>query len=413
MMIMASEKSKHSDANLAAVRNAKLEGLKCLRCEQFYDLDDKRIDSGFGCVKCLQEGFPVGLRCLYAANTSLFIDHKQTGMHRFANNLPYANFPTLGEGNTALVPIEKFAIDAGVLSVAVKNEGQNPTGSHKDRMSPLAVARAMAMGYSKVIASSSGNAGASLAAYAARSGLSCCIIASDISAPWAEAIQLAGSQLRIVESKERWPLMQRLVQEDGWFPVTNFYAQPIASNPFGIEGYKTVAYEIIEQSGEAMPDFVIVPTCRGDLLFGLYRGFAEAVEAGLASRLPRLIAVEPGKRLEQVLSGSDYRSAFKIDTNNMASIDGGTATYQSMKALQATKGLAVSVNSDDAASAQVEFARNGFHVEMSSAASLAALRKLKVMGRLQPKDRIVLIATSHGYKETSASPLPTASRSCN
>src|SRR6185437_10940274 len=119
------------------------------------------------------------------------------------------------------------------------------------------------------IASSSGNAGASLASYAARAGLDCCIIAApDISAPWAEAIKLAGAELRLVESEERWPLMQRLVQQDGWFPITNFHPQPISSNPFGIEGYKTIAYEIVEQTVETPPTVIVVPTCRGDLLYG-------------------------------------------------------------------------------------------------------------------------------------------------
>jgi threonine synthase len=413
-MNVGSTTKDHIKEEVKPLQNEKLCGLICLRCERIYELDDPHIDSGLGCKKCLQEGFPVGLRCLYQEGITLDFDHRKSGMFRFANNLPFLNFPSIGEGNTPLVQVDKLAAEFGVHTVAIKNEGQNPIGSHKDRMSPLAVARAVSAGYRKVIASSSGNAGASLAAYAARAGIQCCIIAApDISPIWAEAITLAGAELRLVEGKERWPLMEKLVQNEGWFPVTNFHAQPVGSNPFGIEGYKTIAFEILEQAGAAPPTVVVVPTCRGDMLFGIFRGFVEAVESGLISRVPCLVAAEPGKRLELVLTGSDYRSVFPVAANNMTSIDGGTATYQSVKALEGSGGSAVSVTSNDAIAAQKVLAENGFYIEMSSAAALAGLQQLKVQGKLKADDNVVLIATSHGFKETPQASLPTGMRDCN
>jgi len=396
------------------LQNEKLIELTCLRCERIYDLNDSQIDGGLGCKKCLEQGFPVGLRCVYHDGTIISPDQSRTGMSRFANNLPFLNFPSIGEGNTPLVQVDKLALEFGVHRLSIKNEGQNPIGSHKDRMSPLAVARAISAGYKKVVASSSGNAGASLAAYAACAGIDCCIIAStDISPIWAEAIRVTGADLRLVEGKERWPLVQKLVQNEGWFPVTNFHAQPVGSNPFGIEGYKTISYEILEQSGLAPPSVVVVPTCRGDMLFGIWRGFVEAVQSGLISQVPCLVAAEPGKRLELVLSGSDYRSVFPVAANNMTSIDGGTATYQSLKALQDSGGAAVSVSSSEVIAAQRALAENGFYVEMSSAAALAGLRQLKMQGKLKADDNVVLIATSHGFKETPQASLPTGTRDCN
>lgn len=394
--------------------NANLLELRCIRCEMPYQLNDSHIDGGLGCSRCMTEGFPSGLYCVYKSEHKLSIDETQHGMRRFLSRLPYTDFPTLGEGGTALVSLPALASQMRVAQLTVKTEGQNPTGSHKDRMSPLAVARAVAAGFSKVVASSSGNAGASLASYAARAGLQCCIIADhDISAPWADAIQLTGAHLLKVNSEQRWPLMQKMVQKEGWFPVTNFWPVPVGSNPFGIDGYKTMAHEVAERQRAAPPTVVVVPTCRGDMLFGLYSGFLEAQEAGLIDAIPKLVAVEPGARLERILLGDDYRTVFPVNANNMTSIDGGTATYQSVCALQRSDGHAVSVDSSDCRLAHQSLASSGLHVEMSSAASLAGLLEIQRQGRLRSEDRVVLIATSHGYKEALNCAVPAATRLCN
>ncbi len=381
-------------------RNNNLIGLRCVRCEKMYQLNDPHIDSGLGCSDCLLEGFPAGLHCVYKCDSKLILERSNSGMFRYSSKLPYMDFPSLGEGQTPLVSLRNLAQALGVEQISVKNESQNPTGSHKDRMSPMAVARAMDAGFSKVVASSSGNAGASLASYAARAGLQCCIIGEpSISPAWAHAIKLSGAELMLVESDRRWPLMHKMVEEEGWFPVTNFWPTPIGSNPFGIDGYKTIAHEIVEQSTMAPPTVVIVPTCRGDMLFGIWRGFVEAQESGLIQEIPKLVAVEPGARLELALTGADYRSKFKVEPNIMTSIDGATTTYQSLKALKSSEGRAISVSSDNVNEAQRNFAENGFHVEASSAASLAGLLQFHKQEYLKSIDRIVLVATSHGYKE--------------
>lgn len=397
----------------AVVPNPDLAALCCLRCDKLYELSDPQVDSGLGCAACMEQGYPTGLHCVYHREPSLSINTEQTGMLKFSQMLPFLAFPSLGEGGTPLVPLKALSKEYGVENIWVKNEGQNPTGSHKDRMSPVAVARAVSAGYSKVIASSSGNAGASLASYAARAGVSCRIIAGeDISSAWASAIKATGAELQLVESEQRWPLMQKLVQQDQWFPVTNFWKTPVGSNPFGLEGYKTIAHEIVEQL-RTPPTVVIVPTCRGDMLFGIWRGFFEALQCGVIAEIPRLVAVEPGRRLELVMEGCDYRSVFDVPPNVMTSIDGGTATYQSYKALKSSNGAAVSVTSNDTRQAQRVLAMQGFYVEASSAASLAALSKLHDAGSVSAKDRVVLIATSHGYKEPFDLSLPEVTRPCN
>ena len=181
--------------------------------------------------------------------------------------------------------------------------------------------------------------------------------------------------------------------------MTNYLDPPVGSNPFGLEGYKTVAFELVEQWAGEPSTAVLVPTARGDLLWGIWQGFLDAREAGLAAALPRMVAVEPLARLSSILAGSDYRRRFEAGPHAMTSIGGATATYQSMLALQESGGSAVEVSTAEAEQAQRDLARLGFYVELSSAVVLAALYKLCDGGQVGQGDRVVLVATSHGYKE--------------
>jgi threonine synthase len=392
-----------SDANKRTpyLFNRRVRGLTCLRCATAYDVSDPVVDQGLGCPSCLEQGYPASLRLVYDSGPGWELRQDASGMTRYSGQLPYQCFPSLGEGGTPLVPVPSLAQGLGLARVWLKNEGQNPTGSHKDRMSALAVARAAALGRRTVVAASSGNAGASLAAYAAAAALDCKIISTPkISPSWAQAIEMAGAELLLTDTPEaRWPLMRAKVESEGWYPVTNFLDPPVGSNPFGLEGYKTVAFELVEQCARAQPTTILVPTARGDLLWGIWQGLSEACRAGLVADLPRLLAVEPFARLKNVLAGRDYRSRFEGEPHAMTSIGGGTATYQSLLALRASGGSGVEVSTAEAHRAQRELAQLGFYVELSSATALAALHKLGEEGQVGQADRVVLVVTSHGYKE--------------
>ncbi|MDZ4836960.1 MAG: pyridoxal-phosphate dependent enzyme [Candidatus Melainabacteria bacterium] len=380
--------------------NSALTGYECLRCHQAFAVDDEIIDLGTGCPKCLEQGFPVSLMCTYKKQESLS-NGSRTRMLRFAPHLPYKNFPILGEGDTPLVPLAKLGNKLGVNQLWFKNEGQNPTGSHKDRMSGLAVARAKALGKSAVIAASSGNAGASLAAYAAAIDLSCVIVSmSSISPMWEAAIEFHGAQLHARQGQDdRWKYMQQMVTEHDMYPVTNFLKPPVGSNPFGIEGYKTIAFELVEELGNIAPLVVLIPTCRGDLLAGMLYGFLDAKNCGLIDRLPRLVAVEPGARLELVLQGEDYREEFPVPSHHLSSIGAETVSYQSYNALNITQGTAVGVGTRQCAAAQKTLGTAGLYVELSSAAALAGAEVLASKNYFTSDDNVVLLGTSHGYKE--------------
>jgi threonine synthase len=370
-------------------------GFQCLRCEAVFGV----IDLWEGCPHCLAAGYPSSVTARYSRRPAT-LSNGASGLFRFSDWLPYREFPSLGEGGTVLLPLDVVAPEMGKGRMFLKNEGSNPTGSHKDRMSCLAVARAAAVGAKSVIAASSGNAGVSLAAYAAAAGLPCEIVATaDCNPAYRRAMQMAGAKVVAThDSLERWRYMRERVFGDGFFPVTNYLLPPVGSNPFGVEGYKTIAFEIFEQLGNVAPDSILAPTDRADLAWGLYCGFRDLLAAGLTNKLPRLFAVEPFPRISAVVEGADYRKEFKGRTS-MLSIAGTTVTFQGIEAIRRTNGSAVVARDEDVIRDQELMARNGIYLELSCACVLTGMRQLRRSGRVASDDIVVAIGTSSGFKD--------------
>ena len=377
--------------------NQRAGGLSCLRCGTRYELSE--FDAG--CAACARLGYPVSLKVDYAGDIAWAPNQVARGMARHAARLPFLTFPTLGEGETPISPLAELAGELGIVSVWIKNEGLNPTGSHKDRMSAQSVAHAVSLRKRAVAAASTGNAGVSLAAYAAAANIPCFIVTTaDIGPRWARAVERHGATLVYAENpKERWNYIKRMVAESGWYSVTNYRNPPIGSAPFGVQGYKTIGFEIVEQLKEDMPTVVLVPCSRGDLLWGIGEGLAEAQKAGVIKTLPRLIAVEPFPRLRSVLGGADYREEFTGESRLTPSIGGTTVTFQSVAAIRASGGSAVVASGQEAVSAQEYLTRLGIVLERSSAAVLAGLRKLVSAGDVSKQDRVLMIGTSSGGNE--------------
>ncbi len=384
--------------------NARLQSMNCIRCRKAFALTDKIVDQLLGCPQCLSTGYPAALRCHYADEGQFHIDETGQRLARYRQMLPFLIFPTLGEGATALICRDDLSSQLGVRSVWLKYEGLNPTGSHKDRMSPFIAARAASLGFTTLVAASSGNAGVSLSAYAAVAGLSACIAATnEVSDAFYTAMLATGATVERMDEDARWPFVRRMVEEKGYYPATNYLEPPVSSNPFGVDGYKTVAYELFEELqspvSESLPTKILIPTCRGDVLAGIAYGFEELCRAGLLALAPHLVAVEPARRLELVLSGSDYRQSFATESHGMHSIGGDTATFQSKNALTASQGSAVTVSNANALKAQRDLAAGGMHVELSSAAALAGARDMQARGQLSPDDVLVLLITASGARE--------------
>lgn len=368
--------------------------LSCIRCGKVVPLGDYPE----GCPYCYILGENTSLEPKYKGD--FVIDRSRRGMFRYTSRLPYDDFPTLGEGGTPVIALNSLAKQLGLAELYSKNEFQNPTGSHKDRMNPFVVRRAMEAGCTTVTAASTGNEGVSLACYAAAAGMECCIVSTDtISSIWKSAILSTGAQLLLTHHPaERLALINQKRRDENWYSATNLLTPPTGSCLYGVQGYKTISYELYEDFGRDLPEYIFVPTTRGDLLWGIYRGLQELLDAALIDRLPKLVAVEPAPRLERVLCGESLHTNFACDAKLTSSIGGGTVTFQSLQALSKTNGFAVSFEQSEVMSAVWELGGYGLYLETSAASVLCAVRKALRQGKLSKGARVLIISTSHGYK---------------
>ena len=368
--------------------NPRVIGLRCVRCGIVFPI----ADYFEGCPTCLSQDMPASLAIEYR-------DFPKS-LKSLADWQVYPGHPSLGEGDTPLVSLEELAKEIGIRALYLKNEGANPTGSHKDRMSRLVVQRALEIGASTVAAASSGNAGVSLAAYAAHAGLACVIVTTpDMNPNWRRAIEMHGATLLATETPERrWQVLADRVGAGDWYPATNFAVPPVGSNPFGVDGYRSLAFEIFLGMGTSPCTDILVPTSRADLLWGIARGYRDLKTAGLVTERPRIHAVEPFARISKVLAGEDYRGTF-AGSSALTSIGGSTVTYQALDAIAECKGSAVVIDDRAARNDQVRLARCGFYLELSSAAALTGLRNLVANGEVARDAVVVLVGTSNGSSE--------------
>jgi threonine synthase len=306
----------------------------------------------------------------------------------------------LAEGNTPNVRIP--STDPG-RHLWIKDESRNPTGSHKDRAMSVGLTRALEVGASTVVAASSGNAGASAAAYAARAGLRCVVLTTPaISQSLAVQIAAFGAVLvAFDEVAARDELAEAAVTELGWYPVTNIGTPAVGGNPFGIEGYRSVAYELARDFGDDI-DTVVVPTSRADLLAGIGRGYGELATARILRRTPRLVAAETAtgagfsaalahrSRLEQELSVAPEvpSPAFSLGSSR--------PTWQGLQALWNTGGTAMAIDPDEYMTEHRRLpAKTGLFLETSSSVGVAAGRRLLEEDEARA---VVLIGTATGLK---------------
>jgi threonine synthase len=216
-------------------------------------------------------------------------------------------------------------------------------------------------------------------------------------APFVRALQRLGARrVGFEHGAQRWAHVKRRVEEEGAFAITNYSLPPVGSPVFGVEGYRALALECAAQG--CVPDHVLVPTARGDLLWGLYSGFRDLRAAGLVDRLPRLWAVEPFPRLSLVLQGAPAQAEFPGRTAQF-SVAGGTVTLQQVHAVRASGGGAVVAGDEEASRGAARLGREGLWVELCAGATVAALAQLLADGCVAPSDHALLVLTAKGDRD--------------
>jgi threonine synthase len=316
------------------------------------------------------------------------------GIGRWAPLLPPLRAPGLGEGGTPL-----FGLGDGVF---LKDESRNPTWSHKDRLNRCTVSAALGAGAPGVIVASSGNHAASAAAYAARAGLRCVVLGSGGAPPAVASFMDAyGAVVLPVPREASWPLTRLLTERLGYHPVSNVTATH-TGHPFGVEGYKTIAYEIFRDLGGSVPAAVFLPTGYGELLSGVGKGFAELRRLGLAPVVPRLFGCEPaaGGPLAAALRSGLPAARVEVRETAAYGISCAVGGYRAARAVRESGGEALLLTDEEMRAARRELAGAGLWVELSAAAGLVGLRQRG--SRHGPFDGpVVCVSTSSGFKDTA------------
>ncbi len=391
----------------------------CYRCGATYPIG-LPIDS-HGCPQCSQIA-PSNFKVVYnGADQKLMADSRKwslPSLWRYADRLPYGAdvAVSLGEGLSPLLPADRLGREIGIVKLFLKNEGRNPTWSHKDRFSTVAITAAKQAGAGVVATSSTGNAGASLAAYAAVAGIPCVVATLAGSAgPMAAQIQKYGARIvPFLHKADRWAFLEKGVERFGWFATSPYSHPVVGSHPIGIEGYKTIAFEIVEQMDGSVPDWCALPVCYGDALVGLWLGFRELMDSGEIDRMPRLLAAEAHGSLARALAqGTDQIPDMPATFAALAvSVGASRSTFQALKALRETNGIAVPVTNDGLVFLQQKIgALEGAFLELSATMPIAAIATAKRQGIIADDETVVAVVTASGLKDvdrSTANPNPEA-----
>jgi threonine synthase len=343
--------------------------------------------------KCPSCGKPLSVKVRDGFDTEK-VRAKDYSLWRYAHFFPYVKnqeIITLGEGWTPLVKFSE--------NVYFKLESLNPTGSFKDRgsttlMSGLHKLVKDKKGY--VAEDSSGNAGASIAAYAARAGLKAKIyVPETVSGPKFNQIQFYGADVtKVSGSRDK-------VAEKAQEPAKRkFYIGHIL-HPLFRDGLRSLAYEIAEQFDWQPPSKVFLPVSAGTLLLGIIDGFKHLAESCVIEALPHVIACQTGQvsPLYHLFKNLAYHPPLKITSvaDALVSVDPPLLSLMA-RSLKEVNGEAIVVEENEILDAFKELAAKGFFVEPSSAVAYAAYKKQLENSETSTDDKTVIVLTGAGLK---------------
>ena len=382
--------------------------LQCINCGEVYSF----VPMFEGCPACRTQRFTSNVMVNYDLERL-----KKDGLENLYEDRPFLwkwkkllpvnneeNIVSLGEGDTPLIPFKDSTDFFGVDKVLIKDESRNPTWSHKDRMCSVLISKAIEFGAKVIAVSSTGNHGASAAAYAARAGLDCIVFTVSYTAPtMLTFMQAYGAKvIALPASEDRWKLLKQCVKKLGWFTTSSYITPPLGNNPYGTDGYKTIAYEIWLQMDRKIPDVIIDPVSYGSTLYGIWKGFYELKELGLIDKIPRMIAGERFGALENAMKkGLKFIEPVKTHKTVAISIACSLSGFYGLKSIRESSGMAVSVDDEEIIVMQEALSTKGMFYEASSVVSAAVLKKLVEQGNIRKHDNVVLIMTSSGLKDPS------------
>ncbi|MFS0821543.1 threonine synthase [Bacillus sp. 1P02SD] len=335
------------------------------------------------------------------------------GIWRFQDLLPTVsahNQITLGEGNTPLVKSQRIAKELGLSSLYFKLESTNPTGSYKDRIAALGISWALENNRSACIGTSSGNAGASVAAYAARAGIPYhLLVLEQMSEAKMTQIVIYGANVTRIngfgESEQVGNLVfeyiEQQAQKKNWELMITAYKY----NPIAMEAVQTISFEVFQNLNNQTPDAVFVPVGGGGLFTGIWKGFSTLNERNLSKKVPQLVAVQPSG-CSNIVRAWKEDSSIPLGGDSTSEISGLQVPNppdgsEVLKVLNEQHGWGEMIDDQSTWKWQEKLAIDeGILCEPAAAISLAGVEKALIEGRITTDSEVVCILTGAGFKDS-------------
>ncbi|PYU31000.1 MAG: threonine synthase [Acidobacteria bacterium] len=389
--------------------------LKCIEqsCQQRYPLDAKEHQ----CPECgglldVQYDFPridpASLRLLWQQRKTSSAITDQSGVWRFRELLPFApegtNVVSLSEGRTPLIEVNRTGEWAGGVRLAIKHQGNNPTGSFKDLGMTACITQAAILGSRVTACASTGNTSASMAAYAARAGMKAVVFVpfGKIStAKLAQALEFGAVVIEMGDNFDQaFRMLRELTDELGLYLVNSL-------NPFRLEGQKTIVFEILEQRDWRVPDYLVLPGGNLGNVSSVGKGLQELRQLGLIDKLPRLVVVQAegaSPFYTMIATGAGEITPVQPRTEASAIRIGNPVNWKkALRAVRLTDGLCESVTDEQIFEAKATLAKDGVGCEPASAAAVAGTQKLVRSGKIEDGADVVAVLTGHQLKDPEIS----------
>jgi len=336
------------------------------------------------------------LRCACGQPLSCVIDWEElrinrnaSGMWRYGSVLPRVpEGLSMGEGWTPLISSRQ---GSGIL---YKLEFMAPTGSFKDRGAVMVIADALEGDCGSVVIDSSGNAGASVAAYAARAGIRATVVVPEGTAE-GKKMQIASFGAEVLAKGRN----RSETASFAWEMARDVFYASHVWNPLFLEGTKTVAFEIWEQLGRKAPDVVISPAGNGTLLLGLFKGFRELSQRALIDRLPRIIAVQAEKCAPLKNAYCGRKASCRGTCAEGIAVSSPPRLEEMLKVVRSSRGDVVTVGECEILEMKEHLAKDeGLYVEATAAVAPAAGKILRESGYFKTGETVVIPLTGSGLK---------------
>jgi threonine synthase len=382
--------------------------LQCVNCSKSYPLFELRYECDCeGLLEVIHdESNKKELAKLADQRLMSRLPADKSGVWRFREAvvpLPVSELVTQQEGGTGFHHIDALCKWSGAPGLYLKHEGENPTGSFKDRGMTAAVTVAQKLGVKLLACASTGNTSSALSSYAARAGLKAVVFLPSGKVSIGKMAQTLGYGAHVLAVKgdfdDAMQIVRDLAREGQVYMVNSL-------NPFRIEGQKTIIWEILQDMDWQAPDWIVVPGGNLGNTSAFGKAIEEAYNWGWITKKPRLATIQASGAnpfYKSFLKGFTSLEAIQAETIATAIRIGNPVNFtRASRAIMQTRGIVGQVTDKEILAAKAVIDRSGLGCEPASAATLAGLKLMVQAGLVKKDDKVVAVLTGHMLKDTDA-----------